>query len=141
MKKYFLLLFGMLMLSTVASAQVKTYVNVTEDETKSVNASDCFDQVGSYYQLWVRYDYFDRKALKTDAKRDRATGRPVRVEVLYQFDDCLLSYRIVTKRYYNKKERVVKEINYYNAAWNHVGEYDYSLKLGIYMSEFGIAAG
>lgn len=78
MKKYFLLLFGMLMLSTVASAQVKTYVNVTEDETKSVNASDCFDQVGSYYQLWVRYDYFDRKALKTDAKRDRATGIPVR---------------------------------------------------------------
>lgn len=131
----------MLLMCQNATAQVKTYVNVTEDETKSVNASDCFDQVGSYYQLWVRYDYFDRKALKADAKRDHVTGKPVRAEILYQFDDCLLSYRIVTKRYYNKKERVVKEINYYNAAWNHVGEYDYSLKLGIYMSEFGIAAG
>lgn len=78
MKNLFYLLAGMLLMCQNATAQVKTYVNVTEDETKSVNASYCFDQVGSYYQLWVRYDYFDRKALKTDAKRDRATGIPVR---------------------------------------------------------------
>lgn len=141
MKKYFLLLFGMLMLCTAASAQVKTYRMVTEDETKVVNASDCYDHVGNYYLLWVRYDYTDKKALKTDAKRDHVSGKPVRAEILYQFDDCLLSYRIITKRYYNKKEEVIKEVNYHNAAWNGVCELDYSLKLGIYMTGFGIAAG
>lgn len=141
MKKIFISLLGMLFIGTAANAQVKTFQTVTEDETKVVNASDCYDHVGNYYLLWVRYDYIDNKALKADAKRDGVVGKPVRVEVLYQFDEVLLSYRITTKRYYNKRDFVIKEINYHNAAWNGVGDFDYSLKLGIYMTGFGIAAG
>jgi hypothetical protein len=142
MKKMLTALFGVLLFCTSASAQVRTYKMVVEDETKVVNASDCVDRMGKNYLLWVRYDYTNKKACKKEAKRDGVYGKAVRAEVLYEFDEPLLTYRIVSKKYYDKNEMVIKEIIYYNAPWNQVGDFDYSLKLGIYMTDaFNIIAG
>ena len=142
MKKIILSLFWMLLFSTAVSAQVKTFKTVVEDETMVVNASDCVDRSRNNYLLWVRYDYKDKKACKKDAKREGVIGKPVRAEVLYEFDEHLLTYRIICKKFFSKDERVLKEIRYYNAPWNDVGDFDYSLKLGIYMTEaFDIVAG
>ena len=133
---------GVLLFSITASAQVKTFKTVVEDETIVVNASDCVDRLGKNYLLWVRYDYKNKKACKKDAKRDDVIGKPTRVEVLYEFDEPCLTYRIVCKKYYDKNDSVLKEINYFNAPWNQIGEIDYSLKLGIYMSgQFNITVG
>lgn len=142
MKRILISLFWLLLFSTAATAQVKTYRTVTEDETKVVNASDCVDRSGKNYLLWVRYDYKSKGACKKDAKRDRVGGKPVRAEVLYEYDECLLTYRIVSKKYFDKDDMVLKEVLFYNAPWNNVGNFDYSLKLGIYMTEaFNIVAG
>ena len=142
MKKAIIILWGLLLFNMVSFAQVKTYKTVVEDETMVVNASDCVDRKHKSYMLWVRYDYKSKKACKKEAKRDEVVGKPVRVEVLYEFDEPLLTYRIVSKKYYDKNDMVLKEKIYFNAPWNQVGEYDYSLKLGIYMTEaFDIVAG
>ncbi len=142
MKKIILSLFWMLLFSTAVSAQVKTFKTVVEDETMVVNASDCVDRSRNNYLMWVRYDYKDKKACKKAAKLDGVSGKPVRAEVLYEFDEHLLTYRIITKKYYDKKEMVLKEKIYYNAPWNQIDEYDYSLKLAIYMTgAFHIVAG
>lgn len=142
MKKIIISLLGLLLFNTAAFAQVKTYLKVVEDETMVVNASNCVDRSRNNYLLWVRYDYKNKKACKKDAKRDGVVGKPVRVEVLYEYDEPLLTYRILSKKYYNKDEKVLKEIIYYKAPWNHIGDIDYSLKLGIYMTEtFNIVAG
>ena len=132
----------MFLFTSVASAQVKTYQTVVEDETMTVNASDCVDRLQKSYLLWVRYDYKSKKTCKQEAKRDGVNGKPVRTEVLYEFDEPLLTYRIVTKKYYSKDDTLLKEIHYQNAPWNQVGDFDYSLKLGIYMTgAFNITAG
>lgn len=142
MKKTIVSLLGLLLFFTSSSAQVKTYKMVAEDETKVVNASDCVDRLQKSYLLWVRYDYKSRKDCKVDAKRDGVVGKPVRVEVLYEYDQPLLTYRIKSKKYYNKDEKVLKEIVYYNAPWNQIGDFDYSLKIAIYMTgAFHITAG
>lgn len=142
MKKMVFTLLGMILFCTAASAQVKTYKTVLEDEKMVVNASDCVDRMYKSYLLWVRYDYTNPKACKKDAKRDGVIGKAVRVEVLYEFDEPLLTYRIISKKYYNKNEVVLKEILYNHAPWNQVGDDDYSLKLGIYMTgAFNITAG
>lgn len=142
MKRILFSLLCMLLLCTGASAQVKTFKTVVEDDAMAVNASDCVDRMPKSYLLWVRYDYKDKKACKKDAKRDGVYGKPVRTEVLYEFDQPLLTYRIISKKYYDKNDVVVKEIHYFNAPWNQVGDFDYSLKLGIYMTEvFDIVAG
>lgn len=142
MKKLVISLFWMLLFCTTASAQVKTYITVVEDETMVVNASNCVDRSRNNYLLWVRYDYKNKKDCKKEAKRDGVTGKPVRAEILYEFDEPLLNYRIIAKKYFDKDEKVLKEIKYSNAPWNDVGDFDYSLKLGIYMSNtFNITAG
>lgn len=142
MKRILFSLFWVLLFSTGASAQVKTYLNVDENETMVLNASNCVDRMGKNYLLWVRYDYKDKKACKKEAKRDRVVGKPVRMEVLYEFDEPLLTYRIISKKYFDKNDMILKEINLYNAPWNDVGDNDYSLKLGIYMTgAFNITAG
>ena len=142
MKKMFFFLFCMLSFSTVSFAQVKTYKMVVEDDALVLNASDCVDRLVKSYLMWVRYDYKDKKACKKEARREGVSGSPVRAEVLYEFDEPLLTYRIISKKYYDKKDKVLKEIIYYNAPWNQVGDNDYSLKLGIYMTEaFDIVAG
>ena len=100
------------------------------------------DRSRNNYLLWVRYDYKSKNDCKKEAKRDGVMGKPTRVEVLYEFDEPLLTYRIISKKYYDKNEMVIKELNYYNAPWNQVGDFDYSLKLGIYMTgAFHITAG
>lgn len=132
----------MLLFGTAANAQVKTYKEVTTDATMTVNASDCVDRMGQNYLLWVRYDFNDKKACKKEARRDGVKGKPVREEVLYEFDEYLLTYRIISKKYYDKNDAVLKELIYYQAPWNQVGDTDYSLKLGIYMTgAFNITAG
>ena len=142
MKKAIFSLLCMVLSFTEASAQVKTFQTVVEDETMQVNASDCVDRQPKSYLLWVRYDYKNKKACSKEAKRDGVFGKPVRVEVLYEFDEPLLTYRIISKKYYDKKDVVIKEKIYYNAPWNQVGDFDYSLKLGIYMTgAFNITAG
>ena len=142
MKKMIFSLFVMLLFSTAAFSQVKTYKMVVDDESMVVNASDCVDRQGKNYLMWVRYDYKSKKACKKEAKREGVIGSPVRAEVLYEFDEPLLTYRIISKKYYDKKDRMLKEIIYYNAPWNQVGDDDYSLKLGIYMTgAFNITAG
>ena len=127
-------LLGMLLFVATASAQVKTFQMVVEDDTKVVNASDCIDRNYKNYLLWVRYDYKDKKACKKDAKRDGVVGKPVRAEVLYEYDEPVLTYRIIAKKYYDKNDMLIKEIQYYHAPWNQIGDIDYSLKLGTYMS-------
>ena len=142
MKTKMITLLWMILCFTAASAQVKTYKTVVENDTLVVNASDCVDHLHKSYLLWVRYDYKNMKACKKDAKREGVSGKPVRSEVLYEMDEPLLTYRIISKKYYDKNERVLKEINYYNAPWNQVGDFDYSLKLCIYMTgAFHIVAG
>ena len=135
-------LLWMVLFCTTASAQVKTYITVVEDETMVVNASNCVDRSRNNYLLWVRYDYKNKKDCKKEAKRDGVIGKPVRAEILYEFDEHLLNYRIIAKKYFDKKDIVVKESHYHNAPWNDVGDFDYSLKLGIYMTgAFNIVAG
>lgn len=142
MKRTIFCLLWMLLLHTGVSAQVKTYQTVVEDESMVVNASDCVDRLSKSYRMWVRYDYKTPKFCKKDGKRDGVVGKPVRAEILYEFDAPLLTYRILSKKYYDKNDKVIKEIIYYNAPWNQVGDFDYSLKLGIYMSNaFDIVAG
>ena len=142
MKKMIVSLLVMLFYTSVASAQVKTYQMVLEDEKMVLNASDCVDRSRNNYLLWARYDYKSKKDCKKEAKRDGVMGKPVREEVLYEFDEHLLTYRIIAKKYYDKDEKVIKELIYYNAPWNQVGDFDYSVKLGIYMTEaFDIVAG
>lgn len=136
----FSLLLAVICITT--SAQVKTYQKVLEDETMELNASDCFDREGVNYLLWVRYDYSSPKDCKKAARREGVCGKPVRAEVLYEFDEPVLSYRIILKKYYDKDDRVLKEIHYYYAPWNSIGDFDYSLKLGIYLSNaFNITVG
>ena len=142
MKKLFVSLFLMMLCNVATFAQVKTFKAVVENDTMVVNASDCVDRLRSNYLLWVRYDYKAMKVCKKDAKRDGVIGKPVRAEVLYEYDEPLLTYRIVSKKYYNKNDVMLKEVRYYNAPWNQVGDFDYSLKLGIYMTyAFNITAG
>lgn len=142
MKKMMISLVGMLLLFTSASAQVKTFQKVEEDEAMVVNASDCLDRSGKNYLMWVRYDYTSKAACKKDAKRDGVVGKAVRAEVLYEVDEPLLTYRIISKKYYDKDEKVLKEIHYFHAPWNQVGDTDYSLKLCIYMTgAFHLVAG
>lgn len=142
MKKMIVSLLVMLFYTSVASAQVKTYQMVLEDEKMVLNASDCVDRSRNNYLLWARYDYKSKKDCKKEAKRDGVMGKPVREEALYEFDEHLLTYRIIVKKYYDKDEKVIKELIYYNAPWNQVGDFDYSVKLGIYMTEaFDIVAG
>ena len=127
MKKVLFSLLCMMLLTTAASAQVKTFKTVVENDTMVVNASDCIDRSRNNYLLWVRYDY---------------KNLTVRMEVLYEMDEPLLSYRIVAKKFYDKNDKVLKEIRYYNAPWNQVGGFDYSLPLCIYMTHaFDIVAG
>lgn len=142
MKKALLTFLGMAFACLTASAQVKTFQYVCEDEAVTVNASDCKENSASGYKLWVRYDYKSKKACKQAAKADGVTGKPVRAEVLYEYDEPLLQYRILSKVYFDKKNQVVKRLDFYNnAPWNSIGEIDYSLKLGIYLTGFGIVAG
>ena len=142
MKKLFFSFLLMLLFNTAAFAQVKTYKTVVENDTMVVNASDCLDRLGNNYLLWVRYDYKNKKVCKKEAKRDGVFGKPVRAEILYEFDEPLLTYRIVSKKYYDKKDTLLKEVRYYNAPWNQVGDFDFSLKIGIYMTgAFHITAG
>ena len=142
MKKLFVSLFLMMLCNAAAFAQVKTYKTVVENNKMVVNASDCVDRLRSNYLLWVRYDYKNAKDCKKEAKRDGVIGKPVRAEVLYEIDEPLLTYRIVSKKYYDKKDVLLKEIRYFNAPWNQVGDYDFSLKICIYMTgEFHITAG
>ena len=89
MKKIIISLLWLILCSTAVSAQVKTYQTVLEDENLVLNASDCVDRSRDNYLLWVRYDYKDKKACKKEAKRDGVTGKPVRAEVLYEFDGPL----------------------------------------------------
>ena len=124
------------LISITSSAQVKTYQKVLEDDTMVLNASDCIDRQGVNYLLWVRYDYTTPKACKKEARREGVYGKPVRAEVLYEFDEPVLTYRIISKKYYDKDDKVLKEIHYYYAPWNQIGDFDYSLKLGIHISNF-----
>ena len=124
------------LVSITSSAQVKTYQKVLEDDTMVLNASDCIDRQGVNYLLWVRYDYTSPKACKKEARREGVYGKPVRAEVLYEFDEPVLTYRIISKKYYDKDDKVLKEIHYYYAPWNQIGDFDYSLKLGIHISNF-----
>ena len=124
------------LVSITSSAQVKTYQKVLEDDTMVLNASDCIDRQGVNYLLWVRYDYTTPKACKKEARREGVYGKPVRAEVLYEFDEPVLTYRIISKKYYDKDDKVLKEIHYYYAPWNQIGDFDYSLKLGIHISNF-----
>lgn len=124
------------LISITSSAQVKTYQKVLEDDTMVLNASDCIDRQGVNYLLWVRYDYTSPKACKKEARREGVYGKPVRAEVLYEFDEPVLTYRIISKKYYDKDDKVLKEIHYYYAPWNQIGDFDYSLKLGIHISNF-----
>ena len=142
MKKLLVSLFLMMLCNAATFAQVKTFKTVVENDTMVVNASDCVDRLRSNYLLWVRYDYKAMKVCKKVAKRDGVIGKPVRAEVLYEFDEPLLTYRIVSKKYYDKNDVMLKELRYFNAPWNQVGDFDYSLKLGIYMTgAFHITAG
>ncbi len=142
MKKIIISLLWLILCSTAVSAQVKTFQTVLEDENLVLNASDCVDRSRDNYLLWVRYDYKDKKTCKKEGKRDGVTGKPVRAEVLYEFDGPLLTYRIISKKYFDKHGIVLREKIYYQAPWNQVGENDYSLKLGIYMTHaFDITAG
>lgn len=124
------------LISITSSAQVKTYQKVLEDDTMVLNASDCIDRQGVNYLLWVRYDYTSPKACKKEARREGVYGKPVRAEVLYEFDEPVLTYRIISKKYYDKDDKVLKEIHYYYAPWNQIGDFDYSLKLGLHISNF-----
>ena len=124
------------LISITSSAQVKTYQKVLEDDTMVLNASDCIDRQGVNYLLWVRYDYTSPKACKKEARREGVYGKPVRAEVLYEFDEPVLTYRIISKKYYDKNDKVLKEIHYYYAPWNQIGDFDYSLKLGLHISNF-----
>ena len=124
------------LVSITSSAQVKTYQKVLEDDTMVLNASDCIDRQGVNYLLWVRYDYTTPKACKKEARREGVYGKPVRAEVLYEFDEPVLTYRIISKKYYDKDDKVLKEIHYYYAPWNQIGDFDYSLKLGLHISNF-----
>ena len=110
MKRMILSLFWILLLHTAAFAQVKSYKTVVENDTMVVNASDCVDRLPKSYRMWVRYDYKTTKLCKKDAKRDGVIGKPVRAELLYEFDAPLLTYRILSKKYYDKNEKVIKEI-------------------------------
>ena len=124
------------LVSITSSAQVKTYQKVLEDDTMVLNASDCIDRQGVNYLLWVRYDYTTPKACKKEARREGVYGKPVRAEVLYEFDEPVLTCRIISKKYYDKNDKVLKEIHYYYAPWNQIGDFDYSLKLGLHISNF-----
>ena len=132
----------LLLMPVMASAQVKTYKTVVENDELVVNASDCVDRQSKSYLLWVRHDYKDLKACRKVARRDNVYGKPVRMELLYEFDEPLLTYRIISKKYFDKNDILLKEIIYYHAPWNQVGDFDYSLKIGTYMTEaFDIIAG
>ena len=108
MKKILFSLLWMVLCCTAVSAQVKTFKTVVEDETMVVNASDCVDRQAKSYLMWVRYDYKNKKACAKEAKREGVTGKPVRMEVLYEFDEPLLTYRIISKKYYDKKDILIK---------------------------------
>lgn len=142
MKNFALLMMCMFFTCLSAFAQVKTFKTVVENEDVTVNASDCKEEYGTNHRLWIRYDYRSAKLCKKAAKLDGVKGSPSRVELLYEYDECLLMYRILRKVYYDKKEHVVGEVNYYNASWNSVGDIDYSLDIGIYMTgQFHLVAG
>jgi hypothetical protein len=141
MKRIFLTTICMI-LCLCAYSQVKTYNTVYADDILIVNASDCIDSSLAGYKVWVRYDYKDTKYCKQAAKEDGVSGKAWRCEVLYEFHETLLQYRIISKIYYNKKDKVLKRLNYYDVPWNSVGELDYSRTMGIYISNnFGVTAG
>ena len=123
------------------NAQVKTYETVYSDPFLVVNASDCKENSAAGYKIWVRYDYKDNKYCRQAAKEDGVKGKPIRTEVLYEFDETLLQYRIISKVYFDKKDKVVKRLDFYNIPWNSIGDDDYSQKLGVYLTGFGIVAG
>ena len=142
MKNLTILMMCMFCTCISAFAQVKTFKTVAEDDVVVVNASDCKENYGNNYRLWIRYDYHNPKLCKEAAKLDGVKGKSVRAEVLYEFDECLLMYRILKKVYYDKKEHVVGVVRFDNASWNSIGDIDYSLKIGIYMTgQFNIVAG
>lgn len=136
MKKMLFSMICMLFACISLSAQVKTYETVTGDERMVVNASDCKEAYGSAHRLWVRYDYLAPKFCKEDAKDEGIKGKPVRAEVLYEFDEYMLQYRIIRKVYYDKKEHVVGQVNYPNASYNSLGDTDYSLKIAHFMANY-----
>lgn len=124
-----------------SNAQVKTFCTVCEDDVMVLNASDCKEKSYAGYKIWVRYDYKDAKICKKAAKEDGVSGKVCRCEVLYEYDEPLLQYRIISKVYFDKKNRVVKRLDYYDVPWNSIGDLDYSKTLGIYLTGFGIVAG
>lgn len=142
MKKFSFLMICMFVTCVSAFSQVKTFKTVVEDEELVVNASDCKEDWGSNFRLWIRYDYRSPNLCKLAAKRDGVKGKPVRAELLYEYDEPLLQYRILKKVYYDKKDHVVGQVKYENASWNSIGDLDYSLKIGIYMTgQFHLVAG
>ena len=130
MKKMCISLFVALMFATAVSAQVKTYQKVCEDETMVVNASDCVDRQGQNYLLWVRYDYSSPKVCMKAAKRDVAYGKAVRAEVLYEFDDAVLTYRIISKKYFDKDRLLDIYIGLNDKSREHLLNYAQFLKDG-----------
>lgn len=142
MKKMMIAMLLMLLAGTSAFAQVKTFVTVVEDELLTVNASDSEWRVPDAHRVWVRYDYHSPKDCKKAAKLDGIFGKAVRAELLYEYDEYLLKYRILRKVYYDKNNREIGVVHYDNASWNSIGDMDYSLKIGIYMTgAFHIVAG
>ena len=101
MKTKMITLMWMILCFTAASAQVKTYKTVVENDTLMVNASDCVDRLHKSYLLWVRYDYKNKKACKKEAKREGVPGKPLRSEVLYEMDEPLLTTHSNSKKYYD----------------------------------------
>lgn len=137
-----ILLTALCMIACIGSyAQVKTYNTVCADNIMIVNASDCKENSLQGYKIWVRYDYKDTKYCRQAAKADGVSGKAWRCEVLYEYDEPLLQYRIISKVYYNKKDKVIKRLDFYDVPWNSIGELDYSRQLGIYLTRFGIVAG
>lgn len=142
MRKTMIVMLLMLLAGVSAFGQVKTFATVVEDELLTVNASDSEERVPDAHRLWVRYDYRSVKDCKKAARLDGVVGKAVRAELLYEYDEYLLKYRILRKVYYDKNDRQVGVVRFDNASWNSIGDIDYSLKIGIYMSgAFNIVAG
>jgi len=142
MKKMIFSMICMMVLCISASAQVKTFSNVLEDDLLVLNASTCKENQLHGYWLWVRYDYKNAKDCRKAAKADGIKGKAVRAEYLYEFDEPVLQYRILRKVYYDKNGRELGCINYNNASWNVIGDTDYSLKVAHYLAmNFPITVG
>ena len=77
MKKVLFSLLCMMLLTTAASAQVKTFKTVVENDTMVVNASDCIDRSRNNYLLWVRYDYKNLKICKKAVASEKAAEKQI----------------------------------------------------------------